>query len=306
MRRMLNRPYLATVAVVLGMATTALAAAAYLPLDRWASNAKTCHLNQDKLGAFVEVPGGGFVQGADPVYAEEGPPEKTFVSPFRLQAHEVTNSQFAAFVEATGYVTEAERNGGSAQFSESDAPGSFLSWWSINAAATWRTPAGEGSTIEGRALHPVVHVTLNDARAYAHWAGGRIPTETEWEYAASRGLFDPMDPESGMRGPDGTLRANIWTGLFPILNSAEDGYEGTAPVGCFEPGLIGAYDMIGNVWEWTETPFGASVPRFTIKGGSFLCSDDYCQRYRAAARQSLEADFSTAHIGFRIVMDPPS
>ncbi|ETX26737.1 hypothetical protein RISW2_19425 [Roseivivax isoporae LMG 25204] len=239
--------------------------------------------------------------GVDPVFPGEGPPRKVFVSPFGLQAHEVTNSQFAAFVAETGYITEAERHGGSAQFAESDTPEVFLSWWSLDAEATWRTPDGAGSELAGRALHPVVHVTLNDARAYAAWAGGRLPTEVEWEYAASLGLFDPMDPESGVRTPDGTLRANIWTGLFPVVNSRRDGFSGTAPVGCFEPGLTGAYDMIGNVWEWTDTPFAPAVPRFTIKGGSYLCSEDYCQRYRTAARESLEQDFSTAHIGFRIV-----
>ena len=265
--------------------------------------ASACGLTGSDLGGFVDIPGGGFVMGADPRYPEEGPPQKVFVSPFRLLAHEVTNSQFAAFVTATGYVTEAERNGGSAQFTESNTPEVFLSWWSIDRGATWRSPDKAGSTPQDYPLNPVVHVTLNDARAYAQWAGGRVPTEVEWEYAASLGLFDPMDPESGMRAPDGTLRANVWTGMFPILNSARDGFAGTAPVGCFAPGLTGAYDMIGNVWEWTDTPFAPAVPRFTIKGGSFLCSEDYCQRYRVAARQSLEGDFSTAHIGFRIVKD---
>ena len=226
------------------------------------------------------------------------------VSPFRLQAHEVTNSQFAAFASETGYITEAELNGGSAQFNESDTPEVFQSWWSLDRDATWRTPEGAGSDLTGRDLHPVVHVTLNDARAYAEWAGGRIPTEVEWEYAASRGLFDPMDPLSGIRAPDGSARANIWTGIFPLLNSRRDGFAGTAPVGCFEPGLTGAYDMIGNVWEWTDSAFAPSVPRFTIKGGSYLCSEDYCQRYRVAARESFEVDFSTAHIGFRIIQDP--
>jgi len=267
------------------------------------ASGQSCALDENNLGAFVSIPGGGFVKGSDARYPEEGPPEKVLVSPFRLQAHEVTNSQFAAFVAATGYVTEAERNGGSAQFRQSDTPEVFMSWWKIDDAATWATPQGAGSTRDDRALHPVVHVTLNDARAYAAWAGGRIPTEVEWEYAASLGLFDPDDPESGIRAPDGTPRANIWTGLFPVLNSRRDGYAGTAPVGCFEPSLTGAYDMIGNVWEWTDSPFTPSLPRFTIKGGSYLCSESYCQRYRVAARQNLEVDFSTAHVGFRIVKD---
>lgn len=156
---------------------------------------RSCALGKDQLGDFVDIPGGGFIMGADPVFPEEGPPRKVFVSPFRLQLHEVTNSQFADFVADTGYVTEAERNGGSAQFNESDTPEVFLSWWSLDEGATWRTPDGAGSDLKGRDLHPVVHVTLNDARAYAAWAGRRLPTEVEWEYAASRGLFDPMDPQ---------------------------------------------------------------------------------------------------------------
>lgn len=279
------------------------AAAAWFYASPGDGSERACALGEAELGGFVDIPGGGFVMGVDPVFPEEGPPRKVLVSPFRLQAHEVTNSQFAAFVADTGYVTEAETSGGSAQFSESDTPEVFLSWWSLDDGATWRTPDGAGSDLKGRDLHPVVHVTLNDARAYAEWAGGRIPAEVEWEYAASRGLFDPMDPESGVRAPDGSARANIWTGLFPVINSRRDGFVGTAPVGCYEPGLTGAYDMIGNVWEWTDTQFAPAVPRFTIKGGSYLCSEDYCQRYRTAARESLEQDFSTAHIGFRIVED---
>jgi len=262
---------------------------------------QACALTDADLGEFVDIPGGGFVMGVDPVFPEEGPPRKVLVSPFRLQAHEVTNSQFAAFVAETGYVTEAERQGGSAQFSDSETPEIFLSWWSLDADATWRTPDGAGSDLTGRALHPVVHVSLNDARAYAAWAGARLPTEVEWEYAASLGLFDPMDPSSGIRAPNGAARANIWTGLFPVINSRRDGFAGTAPVGCYEPGVTGAYDMIGNVWEWTDSPFAPSVPRFTIKGGSYLCSETYCQRYRVAARESLSANFSTTHIGFRLV-----
>jgi sulfatase modifying factor 1 len=241
---------------------------------------------------------------AAPLYPEEGTPVQVLVSPFQLQAHEVTNSQFAAFVEDTGYVTEAELGGGSALFNETDTPAVLKSWWSLDVSATWRTPEGAGSDLVGRELHPVVHVSLNDARAYAAWAGGRVPTEVEWEYAASMGLFDPADPESGVRAPNGIARANIWTGLFPIANSEQDGFSGTAPVGCYEPGLTGAYDMIGNVWEWTDSPFAQNVPSFTIKGGSYLCSENYCQRYRVAARESLEEDFSTGHIGFRIIKAP--
>ena len=290
-------------ATLCGLALTSLAVIALLG-SLWARTSDremACALDTQDLGGFVHIPGGGFVMGVDPVFPEEGPPRKVLVSPFRLQAHEVTNSQFAAFVADTGYVTEAERGGGSAQFSESDTPEVFQSWWSLDRGATWRTPDGAGSDLAGHGLHPVVHVTLNDARAYAAWAGGRLPTEVEWEYAASRGLFDPTDPESGIRAPDGTARANVWTGIFPVINSRRDGFAGTAPVGCYEPGLTGAYDMIGNVWEWTDSPFAPSMPRFTIKGGSYLCGENYCQRYRVAARESFEIDFSTAHIGFRIV-----
>ena len=297
-----SKGLIAAIAVVAGIVAVAIAVIANKG-SQLVSNIGSgpCALDLADLGSFVDIPGGGFIKGADPQYPEEGPPKKIFVSPFRLQAHEVTNNQFAEFVTATGYVTEAERNGGSAQFMKSATPEDLLSWWKLDPGATWRTPQGAGSSLEGLALHPVVHVTLNDARAYAQWAGARIPTEVEWEYAASLGLFDPDDPYSGVIGPDGAPRANIWTGLFPVADTGRDGFAGTAPVGCFPPGRTGAYDMIGNVWEWTDTPFSPAAPRFTIKGGSYLCSENYCRRYRAVARESLDVDFSTAHIGFRIV-----
>lgn len=284
------------------------AAAAIMALLFWprTSNAPiaACPLKTDLIGAFVDVPGGGFIMGADPVYTEEGPPKRVFVSPFRLQIHEVTNRQFSNFVAETGYITEAERNGGSAQFIMSMTPENFMSWWRLDPLATWKTPHGEGSDLDGFDDYPVVHVSMNDAQAYASWAGGRLPTEVEWEYAASLGLFDRDDPLSGMRGTAGTARANIWTGFFPVQNTGADGFEGIAPVGCFEPGLTGLYDMIGNVWEWTESPVGRDVPRITIKGGSYLCSDTFCRRYRVAARDSMEPDFSSSHVGFRILKDP--
>ena len=260
-------------------------------------------MSEGTLGRFVRVEGGGFVQGADPLYAEEGLPRKIYVSGFLIQAHEVTNEQFGAFVADTGYVTHAEEGKGSARFVETKTPEDSLSWWRIDPSATWKAPSGAGSDLGGKRRHPVVHVTLEDARAYAKWAGGRLPTEVEWEYAASRSSYDTRDPESSIRGPDGSARANTWDGVFPTRNTGEDGFAGTAPAGCFPANLIGAYDMIGNVWEWTETRFGQDALRFTIKGGSYLCSRDHCRRYRAAARQGLEADFSTDHVGFRIVKE---
>lgn len=267
---------------------------------------KTCHFKQQDLGRFITIPGGGFVLGADPHYPEEGPARKVFVSPFLLQTHEVTNSQFSAFVAATGYVTEAEKNGGSALFQATNTPENLMSWWRLDPKASWKNPQGAHSSLSGLDLYPVVHVSLNDARAYAKWAGGRLPTEVEWEYAASLGLFDASDPESGMRGPNEKPRANVWTGMFPLSDTGADGYAGLAPIGCFDAGLTGAYDMIGNVWEWTESPFAPNKPRFTIKGGSFLCSNNYCRRYRIAARDSLELDFSSSHVGFRIIKDVPA
>lgn len=263
----------------------------------------SCPMPEKSIGSFVLVEGGGFVKGTDSAYPEEGPPKVVYVSPFLIQVNEVTNDQFAAFVRETGYKTEAERSQGSAKFIDTDTPWLTSSWWELDQNATWRSPEGAGSSLVGRGRHPVVHVTLNDARAYAQWVGGRVPSEVEWEYAASLGLFDPQNPESGIRGPDGHPRANIWNGVFPLINTEEDGYSGTAPAGCYEANLIGVHDMIGNVWEWTNSPFDRATPQITIKGGSFLCGSNYCRRYRATARESLERNFSTAHVGFRVVKD---
>ena len=298
----LNRPRL-----FLALSGAAVATAVFVGWPKGTNESpQRCPLGEDLIGTFVDIPGGGFVMGADPLYSEEGPARKIFVSPFRLQIHEVTNDQFAEFVAQTGYVTEAEQNGGSASFVESATPEILMSWWRLDTEASWKTPRGAGSGVDGLGRHPVVHVSLNDARAYAKWAGGRLPTEVEWEYAASLGLFDPEDALSGMRSADGEARANIWNGLFPLKDTGQDGFTGLAPVGCFEPGLTGAYDMIGNVWEWTETPFAPGTPRITIKGGSYLCSDSYCRRYRVAARDSMEMDFSSSHVGFRIIRDVSS
>lgn len=270
------------------------------------SHAEACGLNAQQFGSFIRVPEGTFKFGLMPMYPEEGPPQTVHVSAFELMAHEVTNRQFAAFVDATGYVTDAERSAkndragaGSAVF-RSTPTGSSANW-RIDRTASWRTPEGEGSDISGRETYPVVHVSKNDAQAYASWVGARLPSEAEIELATSLGLPDVSDPQSGAYGGDGSPRANTWQGIFPAINTGDDGFDGAAPVGCFGPDELGAYDLFGNVWEWTSTPFRPG--QHTIKGGSFLCAENFCRRYRPAARQPQDSDFSSNHIGFRIARD---
>jgi len=270
-----------------------------------------CGLRPDKLNTFVHVDAGSFMKGADPIYPEEAPTMTLHVEAFDLLSHEVTNAEFAAFVEETGYVTDAEHSAdaggpeaGSAVFTASSGA-SGLYPWKLVPGATWKTPEGPGSDISGRERHPVVHVSLADARAYAAWAGGRLPSEVEWEYAASLGMPDLARSTSAAYDESGKPIANTWQGIFPLVNTSGDGFAGTSPAGCFGPDKIGAYDMIGNVWEWTDTPYGQNT--HTIKGGSYLCADNFCRRYRPAAKQPEENDFSSNHIGFRIVRDlaPP-
>ncbi len=271
------------------------------------SESPKCGLASDQIGQFVTVPEGGFEMGANGIYPEEGPPRTVHVAAFAIQIHEVTNRQFQQFVAETGYVTDAERTsassdpgGGSGMFKQSsdrDTPGG----WMLLRGATWKTPAGPGSDIASRQDQPVVHVSLRDAEAYAKWAGGRLPTEEEWEYAAMLGMPDPADAVSGAYDAEGHPVANTWQGIFPVINEATDGFAEAAPAGCFPASGLGVYDMIGNVWEWTATSYG---PRQNmIKGGSFLCAENFCKRYRGAARQGQDIDFSSNHIGFRIVRD---
>jgi len=258
------------------------------------------------IGEMVRIPEGTFIKGYAPLYPEEQPTLSLQVAAFDMLAHEVSNDEFAAFVSATSYVTDAEKPAagpratrGSAVFISPSAtrPGH----WRLAPGASWRQPMGPGSSIEGRGRYPVVHVSLGDARAYAAWAGARLPTEIEWEYAASRGLRDRHDPLSGVTGVKGEPLANVWQGAFPLIDEAADGFDGLAPVGCFPADVNGVYDLIGNVWEWTETPAGPGAN--VIKGGSHLCAANYCRRYRPAAREDQDSDFSTSHIGFRIIRD---
>lgn len=262
-----------------------------------------------KIGTFIEIPTGKFTKGADAYYPEERPSLDLHVEGFWIQQHEVTNAQFAAFVEATGYVTDAEQGvfdgregAGSAVFLHPDQRETDTAPWTLLPTANWRAPFGAEETIDDRSREPVVHISKRDAEAYAKWAGGRLPSEVEWEYAATLGLPDAEVSTSGAYGPDGP-RANTWQGIFPVADIATDGYSGVAPVGCFEADQIGLHDMIGNVWEWTDTPYGPQT--HTMKGGSFLCADNFCRRYRPAARHPQETDFSSNHIGFRIVRDAP-
>ncbi len=263
-----------------------------------------CFSDGVALGTYVALPSGSFTFGDGALYANEGPPVTLHIDEFALLAHEVTNAEFERFVSQTGFVTDAERSAklgdkgaGSAVFNGDNSS----SPWQLVAGATWREPDGPGSSLAGLENFPVVHVSLRDAMAYAEWAGARLPTAEEWEYAAARGLPDPRDAQSGAYGPEGEPRSNTWQGVFPVVDEARDGFAGPAPVGCFPADRTGVHDLIGNVWEWTTSPVGPE--QAVIKGGSYLCSDSYCRRFRPAAWQAMDKDFSASHVGFRTVRD---
>ena len=255
----------------------------------------------------------------------ESPLRKLRVKPFRIAPTAITNLQFANFVEQTGHVTEAERFGWSfvfwAQVPEhvgATRAVAAVQWWRRVDGATWRDVNGPGTEAEAwHPDHPVVQVSWNDAQAYAAWAGGRLPTEVEWEHAARGGLGDVRFPW-GDREPDETefLPCNIWQGQFPETNTCADGFATTAPARSFEPNGFGLYNMVGNVWEWTADRYRvasrkrrvrervAGMKGFRLtKGGSFLCHRSYCFRYRIAARTGNSPDSTTTHQGFRIVWD---
>jgi formylglycine-generating enzyme required for sulfatase activity len=265
---------------------------------------------------MVYVNGGEFTLGTLLGYEEERGEVQSKVDGFWIDQTEVTVAQFADFVKATGYVTEAERDGGAVTFhtpTREQLDNHAYPWWRYQKGANWRQPAGEGSAAQ--ANHPVTMVTLNDALAYAHWLGRDLPSEEQWEYAAKTGQHGVLEKEP--RNELGKPQANFWQGDFPLINSKEDGYEGVAPVGCFPANAATLYDMIGNVWEQTKDiyssshqPLPASTNAFSatadtamvVKGGSHLCGQNFCVRYRPSAREAHEANLPIAHIGFRTVL----
>lgn len=284
---------------------------------------------------MVRVPGGSFLMGSDKFYREERPVRRASVEPFWMDRHPVTNAEFDRFVRATNYVTLAERAPEAAAYPDADpellVPGSLVfrkppspvslsdhrAWWSYVPGASWRHPYGPESSWSGREDHPVVHVSYEDANAYAAWARKSLPSEAEWEFAARGGLEQATYPWGDDFAPGGELMANIWIGRFPWENLKPAEVELTCPVGSFPPNRYGLHDVVGNVWEWTTSLFdlnGAAASsccsgvetnsanlRRVVKGGSHLCAPNYCLRYRPAARQGQATDTSTSHIGFRCV-----
>lgn len=309
-----------------------------------------------KKDGMLLLPGGQLQMGGDNAQADanEFPKHPVAISAFWMDETEVTNAQFARFVAATGYVTVAERpirweelkkqvppgtpqppdsllQPGALVFQPTDQPVPLHDpslWWRWTLGADWRHPEGPGSSIEEKMNHPVVQVAWEDAAAYARWAGKRLPTEAEWEWAARGGLENAVYAWGNDPATEGTPKANFWQGLFPYKNDLKDGFYTTAPVRSFPPNGYGLYDMAGNVWEWcgdwfdvdfyqkskastanTKGPdqgFNPSMPYLqekVIRGGSFLCNDDYCSGYRNARRMGSSADTGLNHTGFRCVRD---
>jgi len=286
---------------------------------------------------LVLIPAQTATLGSDRHYPEEKPARPVDVAEFRIQPRQVTNTEFAEFIAATGYLTVAERPVDPADYPDAPAenlqPGSMVFsrtrgpvdlrhlnlWWTWTPGASWRHPVGPLSSIDKRADHPVVHIAYEDADAYAAWAGMSLPTEAEWETAARGGLDRAEYTWGDEPEPPGRPLANYWHGDFPWR--PEKGYGRTAPVGTYPPNGYGLFDMAGNVWEWTTDWYGETrdtqpccasdsydprqpqfgVPRRVVKGGSFLCADVYCLRYRPAARRPQAVDTGMSHIGFRCV-----
>jgi sulfatase modifying factor 1 len=316
-------------------------------------------VNNEAPAGMVWIAGGEFMMGTneDESYEHERPAHRVRIDGFWIDQTEVTNQQFKEFVEATSYVTVAERKPEWESLQEQLPPGAvrpdddklvpgslvfsppayavslndYSQWWSYVPGADWRHPEGPGSSIDGRMNHPVVHVSYDDALAYCEWAGKRLPTEAEWEFASRGGAEGMRYPWGAEFNSNGLHMANTFQGVFPASNAGEDGFSGSAPVKSFAPNGYGLYDMIGNVWEWTsdyynttyfteqlqkgvasnprgcEVPFDPTEPyakKRVTKGGSFLCAQNYCMNFRPSARQGSAIDTGMSHMGFRCVSTP--
>ena len=290
----------------ISVATTAVAAIILRPHENTVPEKLACLTDSDERTShpgMVWIPGGTFEMGDD-IYPEEGPRRIVAVDGFWMDRTEVTNAEFASFVRATNYVTLAERPGktGAAVFvmpSGNADLGTAASWWRYVEGANWKHPGGPDTSINNRDQFPVTALAYEDIAAYAKWKGSSLPSEAQWEWAARAGAKRAPDHEQ-------PKDANTWQGVFPLINTAEDGFAGIAPVGCFKPNGYGLHDMIGNVWEWTTDEFAGHAPKArVIKGGSYLCAPNYCMRYRAAARQPQEEDLGTSHVGFRTILNTP-
>ena len=300
------------------------------------------------------IPASSFLMGgrSDQAYEDEFPNHKVETSAFYLDETEVTNTEFSAFVEATGYVTIAEQDidweqmskdvpsgtpkppdavlkAGSLVFTPTEGPVNlrdYSQWWTWTVGASWRHPEGPESNIDARMDHPTVHIAWEDAQAYADWAGKRLPTEAEWEWAASGGIENVKFPWGNQPIEEAHDKANFWQGLFPFQNHEQDGFLGSAPVKSYPPNGYGLYDMAGNVWEWCQdkyrfdgysfedqkgtasNPLGPSdsydpaepfIEKHVLRGGSFLCNDSYCSGYRVSRRMKSSKDSGFNHTGFR-------
>ncbi|MGQ4517673.1 formylglycine-generating enzyme family protein [Dermabacteraceae bacterium P13077] len=274
-----------------------------------------------RLTRAAFIPGGPFLMGgtdpdANPLDAE-GPVREVQVDDFYIDRAPVTVGEFAAFVTDTSYVSEAEEFGWSyvfaslcsAEVRKSSPRPPQTPWWCAVQGAMWAHPEGPGSTVDDRLDHPVTHISLRDAEAFANWCGMRLPTEAEWEKAARGGLVQARYAWGNEFMPDGKHQCNIWQGNFPTHNTREDGYVGTSPVATYPANGYGLYDMAGNVWEWCSDAWNASPsPSLqgkvnVIRGGSYLCHDSYCNRYRVAARTSSAIEDASGNKGFRLVAD---
>lgn len=282
---------------------------------------------------MIKVPSGNYLIGTNSadgfVKDKEGPQVEIQLESFEISCTTITNQEFQQFVQETGYVTEAEQYGWSYVFhyfltmeeklKAAEIPG--LNWWYAVQGANWKHPEGKSSNLKDRLNHPVVHVSRNDALAYCEWSGTRLPTEAEWEVAAKGGTTYERYPWGEEFLKNNEYHCNIWQGNFPLTNTLDDGFDSTAPAKYYEPNNYGLYQMVGNVWEWCLNPQGIDLEEFqqklsadfveknqtrddkayAIRGGSFLCHESYCKRYRIAARSGNTGDSTSNNMGFRVV-----